>query len=246
MGVITEEIELPDRHALGMPAGLPTHSRGMVSEITAFDKHDGARGRQLWIAAAIGVGALVAYAAFGGSDAPKAPPPPAPAPVAAPAPAPTPEKVKEEVVEAPKLVVTKTSAPLPSKGRLSIESEPRVAVYLGDKRIGRTPLDVPFDAGLHELRFVNRRIFLDAKRKVRVRPDKKRSLDMHFGVSTLNIEATPGTKIFIDKRYVGKAPRKPIRIVEGSHHLKLVKNGAKMTERLYVPPSRTIDYGARL
>lgn len=231
-----------------MPAGLPTHSRRMVSEITAFDRHDGARGRQLWIAAAIGVGALVAYAAFGRGEAPKAPTPPVvPPPVAAPQPTepePEAEPVKAEVAP-PKLVVTKTSAPL-AKGRLVVESEPRVVVFAGEKRLGRTPLDVPLEAGLHELRFVNRRIFLDAKRKVRVRPDKKRSLDMHFGISTLNIEATPGTKIFIDKRYVGKAPRKPIRIVEGHHRLKLVKDGTKMAERLYVPPSRTIDYGARL
>jgi hypothetical protein len=157
-----------------------------------------------------------------------------------------PEPVTEPAAPARKLVVVKKSEPMPARGRLAIRSEPRVIVYAGDERLGRTPLDVPIDAGLHELRFVNRRLFLDERRKLRVRAKKKRELDLLFGVSTLKIQAAKGTKVYVDKRYVGTTPTKPIRLVEGHHHLRLVKGGEKMAERLYVPPSRTIDYNARL
>lgn len=233
MGVITEEIELPDPSQLRLKRPV------------------GDRNGLLLLGIGGAAGALLMYALTG------APSPETPAPaVAAPqkkalgeamppatkAPEPKPEPKPEPEPEA--MVATRTITPIRT-GEVSIRSEPRAVVYAGDRRLGRTPLEAELDAGVHELRLVNRKLHLDVKRRVRIGEGRTRSVDLLFGTSKLVLSAPDGTKVRLDNRFVGRTPLKPIELVEGRHRLELRFGEQRLTERLDVPPSRTIDYRAR-
>jgi hypothetical protein len=155
----------------------------------------------------------------------------------------TPEPVLTPVAEK-QLVASSSMVPI-QKGKLVIESDPKVSIFVDGQPRGRTPVELELDEGLHDVRIVSKAIHLDTKRKVRVNADKTRKLELSFGVAKLKIRAPKGTKVYLDDRLAGTAPLKPIRVVEGSHRLKLTHDGERLAERLDVPAYGTIDYRAR-
>jgi len=150
-------------------------------------------------------------------------------------PSPGDDVVEDEAALTPALI-----APPPQTGTLKLEAEPRVAVYLGEKRIGRTPLQVDLPPGLHELRLVNRKHHLDKRRKVRIRAGRTHKREWIYGLSRLRLDAPTGAKVYVGKRYVGRAPVRPLQIVEGTHRIRIRKGSSKHSERLRVPPSRDV------
>ena len=57
--------------------------------------------------------------------------------------------------------------------------------------------------------------------------------------------AKRSAKVYINNRFVGRAPLKPIKIFEGRHRVKVLHQGQRFTERIDISPSRTIDYRVR-
>lgn len=149
----------------------------------------------------------------------------------------------EDVVKTPALVPIKPAGP--PMGTLSLTVDPPVAVYLGDKRLGRTPLKADLKPGVHELRFVSRKIHLDTTRKVRVTDGRVSERKLAFGMSELHLEAPEGAKVYLGRRLVGRAPVGVVHVVEGRHKLKIKYRGETLTEWLNVPPSRKVEYKAR-
>jgi hypothetical protein len=166
-------------------------------------------------------------------------PPTVPIPAAAAADAELPLDEADEALPEPELVAP--SRPV-TTGKLELDVDPPVAVYLGERRLGRTPLEVDLEDGTHTLRFVDRRRFLDYERRFTVRAGRKRTWSHVFGMSVLEIEAPAGAKVYLDKRKVGIAPVKPLDVVEGKHRLRVIFAGQKLEETLDVPPSRRMNY----
>jgi hypothetical protein len=125
---------------------------------------------------------------------------------------------------------------------LHVESDPEATVYEGATRLGRTPLDVELTVGAHELRLVNPKLHLETRRKVEVRADKPRTLELLLGVSKLRIKAPKGTKVHLDRRFIGETPLKAIHLVEGVHRLEVIYGDQRLDEVLEVPPGTTIRY----
>jgi hypothetical protein len=144
---------------------------------------------------------------------------------------------REEDVE-----VAVDPAPVAGVGRLKLESDPRVVVFAGARRLGRTPLEVMLPAGTHELRFVDKARHLEVKRRVDVRANGRHSRELNFGIGALRVRAPEGTKLWLNKKYVGTAPFRRIELAEGRHRLKLKRGVEVVEEWLVVPPSQTVDY----
>lgn len=128
------------------------------------------------------------------------------------------------------------------RGTLELTSDPEVSVFHGEKRLGKTPLDLPLPPGSYELRLVNRAKFLEAKRTVEIRAGRATQRELSFGVGTLRVDAPEGTKLYLDAKYVGEAPFAAIPVAEGRHYLRLKRGEDSVTEWLEIPPSRTVEY----
>jgi hypothetical protein len=245
VGVITKA-ELSDPGGLRKPAGMPAFKRDPISEITAFDRYAGDRQRTILIAAGAGCALLVLYTFMSARPAAEKP-----ALVAAPlevTQAPV-EVAKVEVAQAAPVVheaapaiVREEPAVVTARGMLHVESDPEVTVYEGTTKLGKTPLDVELSVGKHELRIVNSKLHLETKRKVEIVADGTRSLDLLFGVSKLKVRAPKGTKVYLDRRFVGETPLKAIKVVEGPHRLEVVYEDQRLAEILDMQPSTTVRY----
>ena len=203
----------------------------------------------------VALGAALAIAVRGPSDrsvvtpTQRAVPAVASEPTPAPAIAPDPPPIAATLVPDAKVIdpppeesVALVAPPVARTGKLVLASEPAVSVYVGERRLGRTPLTVNLEAGKQRLRFVSRKRHLDEARTFRIRAGKTHEREVVFGISRLYIDAPPRAKVYIGKRYVGRAPIKPLDIVEGRHRIKVVQGKRRHSERLYIPPSREVRY----
>lgn len=128
-------------------------------------------------------------------------------------------------------------------GKLKLESDPpRIAVFLGEKKLGRTPLEVSLPAGTHELRFVDKARHLETKKRVDVRAGAAHKRELTFGIGALRVRAPDGTKLWLNKKYAGEAPFKKLELAEGRHRLKLANGEDVVEEWITVPASQTLDY----
>jgi hypothetical protein len=252
--IISEEIDLRPhwkrwRHeAPRSPIQRRLPSPRSVSELAVVSRKSAEATRRLVIGAGAALALLVALAAFRGGEEP---PPRVAAPVvvttprAAPDPAPASEAAPLVIDATAEQEAPKTEKPAvesTAPGRLKITSEPNVTVFAGTRRLGRTPLDVKLAPGVHTLRFVDRARHLEKKQRIEVRPNGAHARELNFGVGALRIDAPDDTKLWLNRKYAGKAPFKKIQLAEGRHRLKLVRGEEVVEEWLEVPAAHTIDY----
>ena len=120
-----------------------------------------------------------------------------------------------------------------------------MTVYADGRRLGRTPLEVELDAGEHEIRLVNRARYLDVTKRWTVRADRVLRRNISFGMSTLNIRAPRGSRLYIDGRAAGRAPLRALKISEGKHRIVAKKGRRRFKDTIDVPSSRTVDVRVR-
>lgn len=105
---------------------------------------------------------------------PTAPPQPAPQPEPEPEAAPTPAPPPEPPRAKPAPRRRARPKPKPSPGRLTIDTRPWTEVFLGDRRLGMTPLQgIELPSGRHRLRLENPKVGLETTLTVRIRPGKE-------------------------------------------------------------------------
>jgi serine/threonine-protein kinase len=175
-------------------------------------------------------------------------PPPAPLPVPPPPPAKTVVTVQlPEPAPAPVLVAAAAAGkakPVDSAikgedGYLTLRTDPWCDVYLGNEKLGTTPLvRAPVPSGKLTLVLRNAKAGANRRLAVTVEPglEAKQTLVMPQG--SLEVEAKDGTEVALDGQPLGTTPLEPQDVVEGRHEIRLggvtkvVKIRAGKTERV--------------
>jgi serine/threonine protein kinase len=134
------------------------------------------------------------------------------------------------------------SAPAAERGILEIDTAPPVRVFRGNELVGRTPIAIEVAAGPHELRFVEQSGGLATTRRYAVEPGKVTVDRIRFEKSVLEIEAPEGARLYLDQRYLGRAPVDRVEVFEGRHLLEVVAGQDTFADRLDVGPSQRIHY----
>lgn len=187
-----------------------------------------------------------------------------PEPIAAPEPPPTVAKpepferreevpVREEsppVTPVPRVAqrVVKTPKPVrrTRRGRLRLRSSPSgLAVRLGRRRLGTTPLEVPLAAGTHALVVMGPG---GSRRPLRVKIASGRTAteQVVFRQGRLRILARPWARVFLDGRLVGTTPV-TVDAYEGPHALELrPESGPARRQQVVVVPGETTTLKLKL
>lgn len=177
----------------------------------------------------------------GGSNAaaPSAPPVPSGAAEILAAAVPTRSVRADELGEADRAVMT--------DGWLKLAAEPSVLVYEGERKLGKTPLEIRMPAGPHDLRLVDRERFVDERLRVTIRAGSQVARELEFALGGLRVEAPDGAKLYLDRRPMGEAPfERRILLSEGTHHLRLEIGDETIEEKIEIPAGQTVDYRLRL
>jgi hypothetical protein len=131
-------------------------------------------------------------------------------------------------------------------GVLSIDSEPKVDVFDGDRLIGRTPVRQKLKAGSYKLRFTDKDKMINRYKQYTVQPDGDHKDTLTFGEAQLLVEAPSGSRIFLNGRPIGKAPIEPYDLYEGRYLLKVTYEGKTWSEWFNAPAGRKIEYRVRM
>ncbi len=126
-------------------------------------------------------------------------------------------------------------------GEVALTSTPSADIFLGAKRLGRTPATVRLPVGKVSLTFVNRE--LELRQTVSVQVDGKEQTEASFAFRKGKIaaDATPWADVYIGERKLGTTPLAPREVYEGSYTLRLVNSelGAIKTVKVVVAPGKT-------
>jgi hypothetical protein len=134
----------------------------------------------------------------------------------------------------------------PKPGSLELKTEPQVDVYDGNTALGRTPFTAQLPAGVHKLRFTDGKSGINIYKQYRIAPGSEQRDQITFGTSTLSVLAPDGAQIFLNSRFLGKAPLEPTEIYEGRYFLKVSLDGRKWSEWFDAPAGRKIEYKVTL
>lgn len=236
------------------------------SGVTGFDVRAGDASRfWIWIASALAL-ALIAFLVFAGKEpdeALRAEPTRKALPKAlveaalrgelrdaegtdAAVPAPTEETPPAASAEAPPPAPESPSTEVAAPGTLDLRSEPNVDVFLGEKRLGRTPLTQALPPGRYRLRMTDRKTGINAYRSYQIKAGATRRSALHFGTSELVVHAPTGARIVLNGKLLGHAPLLPQTIYEGRYVLKVSLDGSQWSKVFEAPPGATIDYRVTL
>ncbi len=171
--------------------------------------------------------------------------------VAAPVTTPTPRRPEPAAATEPAAVAAAVVAPKQKSpesgppavkgddGYLTLRTDPWCDVYLGNEKLGTTPLvRTPVPSG--KLNLVLRNAHAGAVRKLSltIEPGRELKQAVVMPQGTLTIDARPGTEVALDGQLLGATPLEPIDVVEGRHEVRLggvtkvVKVKAGQTENL--------------
>jgi serine/threonine protein kinase len=131
-------------------------------------------------------------------------------------------------------------------GRLELASDPAVDVYLGNERLGRSPVSVQLPAGKYKLRLTDKDTGINLYRSYEVRAGETSSDSLTIGSSQLVVEAPARSVITLNARALGTAPIEPVTIYEGEYLLRVTLDGMTWTERFDAPPGRQIQFKVNL
>ena len=122
-------------------------------------------------------------------------------------------------------------------GHVSITSTPAATVYLGDNKLGRTPLDeAEVPVGKQQLHLVNDVEALDETIEVVVPPDETLLLHPTFPEGSLDLNIPPGHryKVLYKNVLLGRIPGPAIQLCAGPHDLVLVDERTGQREARHV------------
>ena len=130
--------------------------------------------------------------------------------------------------------------------KLELSTDPEVDVYVGNERLGRTPLSAKLPAGNQKIRFTDKKTGLNLYKTYRIRANGDVRDHISFGTSELIIDAPDGASILLNSRFIGTAPLEPVKIYEGRYHLKVTLDGKSWADNFEAPPGRKINYKVTL
>ena len=145
----------------------------------------------------------------------------------------------------PSAVAMTAAAPMVT-GRLRVDTDPRVSVFVEDQGFGRTPVDISLPAGKHRIRLTDRSTGINAYRTIRVRPGRLTERAFSFGTCQLRVNAPDGALVKLNARVLGTAPLEEQTVYEGRYLLRVTYLGAVWSERIEVPAGGRLTYTVSL
>jgi serine/threonine-protein kinase len=135
-----------------------------------------------------------------------------------------------------------------STGEVEISSSPPADLFLGAKKLGRTPTTVKLPAGKVSLTFVNRELDLRQTASVNVETKGKTQASFAFRKGKIAADATPWADVYIGEKKLGTTPLAPREVYEGSYTLRLVNSelGAIKAVKVVVEAGKTTVVRERL
>ncbi|HYH94774.1 PEGA domain-containing protein, partial [Hyalangium sp.] len=126
-------------------------------------------------------------------------------------------------------------------GEVEISSTPSADIFLGTKKLGRTPATVKLPVGKVTLTFVNAEIDLRQTSVVNVEAKGKTRSAIQFRKGKIAADAKPWADVYIGERKLGTTPLAPREVYEGSYTLRLVNSelGAIKAVKVVVQPGKT-------
>jgi serine/threonine-protein kinase len=116
-------------------------------------------------------------------------------------------------------------------GKLSVQSTIEGEVFVGGTKRGTAPLTVDeLEPGTYEVEVKNEVFGVSSKGSIEVKAGEQASFQAKFGKGTLVVRAKPFAKVTVDGKSYGVTPIEPIALVEGSHRVILVYDGAAKPE----------------
>jgi eukaryotic-like serine/threonine-protein kinase len=126
-------------------------------------------------------------------------------------------------------------------GEVEISSTPVADIFLGAKKLGRTPATVKLPVGKVTLTFVNAELDLRQTSVVQVDGKGKSRSAIEFRKGKIAADAKPWADVYIGEKKLGTTPLAPREVYEGSYTLRLVNSelGAIKAVKVVVQPGKT-------
>ncbi len=126
-------------------------------------------------------------------------------------------------------------------GEVEITSSPSADIFLGGKRLGRTPATVKLPVGKVTLTFINAELELRQTSVVQVDAKGKSHSSIEFRKGKIAADAKPWADVYIGEKKLGTTPLAPREVYEGSYTLRLVNSelGAIKAVKVVVQPGKT-------
>jgi hypothetical protein len=141
-------------------------------------------------------------------------------PAPAPAPAPAPVAAVPPPTPAPVVPAVQTPPPAPSIGWLVVQSPLTLSVLRNGELIGNSDEGrLKLAPGHHEVELSNSAAGYREATTIQVIAGRETVLHPDLPQSTIDIQATPSAKIFIDGREVGDTPLLQLALTIGSHDI---------------------------
>ncbi|MEO1482706.1 MAG: serine/threonine-protein kinase [Myxococcota bacterium] len=108
-------------------------------------------------------------------------------------------------------------------GRLSLTSEVPVSVFIGDQKLGDTPLDaVELATGTQALVLRNRSLGIERVLSVDILPGQAVERSVTFEKGEMRFAAAPWAMVYVDGKEVGSTPMPAFSTYEGVHQVRFV------------------------
>lgn len=146
------------------------------------------------------------------------------------------------------IVIPSSPPPAPVQAQpggiaVRLESRPRATVMQGRNRLGETPLDLELPPGNHHLVLINSRVGLRRGVDLEVEPAGATEFAFEFPLGMLMIQAPEDATVFLDDKEVGRAPIRPLNVVEGEHRVRILDSdsGKEVDEVVEVTPGQMAE-----
>jgi hypothetical protein len=121
---------------------------------------------------------------------------------------------------APATATATPSAPAPTMGRLVVQSPLALDIIANGRRIGNSgDGSLPLAPGSHELELINESVGYREVTTVHLSAGQRLVLPVEVPQSTLTVEASPGTHVWVDGREVGEVSRTQLALPIGPHEV---------------------------
>ena len=158
-----------------------------------------------------------------------------------------PVPARDWVTDVARYYVGRGEAPPPAEATLEVDSSPRGAeVYVDGRLVGRAPLSLSLEAGLHEVRLLAPG-YAEYRARVEVRPEETLRLSVELVPlrATLEVYVNVEARVFLDGEEVGRTRGGYLRLEApfGEHELTLVAPGYRtLVQTLQVSGDRVLRF----
>ncbi len=140
------------------------------------------------------------------------------------------------------VVVPLIAAKAGDLGRLDLDADPKSDVYLGDRRLGSTPLrQVELPAGSTLVQVRNTKLGLSKTLRLDIAPGETLRRKVVFRKGQVAFDVRPWADVYLGKRKLGTTPMPPVSLYEGTYAFRLVNSelGAERTVQVVVKGGKT-------